>query len=145
MKTNVAHILEYEIPLNGVKTDVAGLFNHNNFARSMPETKGNLSVQWKNDQHSVYARLNYTSSYTNTRVVPASTGLTDNIDSFQTVDLQYRYNLEVGDGLTEFTLGLINAFDEEPPAVYDAANFSYDPKHHDPRGRLFYIRGAYTF
>lgn len=145
LKTNVAHILEYEIPLNGVKTDVAGLFNHNNFARSMPETKGNLSIQWKNDQHSVYARLNYVSSYTNTRVVPASTGLTDNIDSFQTVDFQYRYNLELGDGLAEFTLGLINAFDEDPPEVYDAANFSYDPKHHDPRGRLFYIRGAYTF
>lgn len=145
LKTNVAHILEYEIPLNGVKTNVAGLFNHNNFARSMPETKGNLSIQWKNDQHSVYARLNYVSSYTNTRVVPASTGLTDNIDSFQTVDLQYRYNLELGDGLAEFTLGLINAFDEDPPEVYDAANFSYDPKHHDPRGRLFYIRGAYTF
>ena len=25
------------------------------------------------------------------------------------------------------------------PIVYDAANFSYDPKHHDPRGRLFYF------
>ena len=25
------------------------------------------------------------------------------------------------------------------PQVYDAANFSYDPRQHDPRGRLTYI------
>ena len=28
--------------------------------------------------------------------------------------------------------------DEMAPLVYDAANFSYDPKHHDPRGRMVY-------
>lgn len=145
LSTNIAHILKYEIPLNGVNTDVAGLFNHNNFARSMPETKGNVSLQWQNDRHSIYARVNYVSSYTNTRVVPESTGLTNKIDSFMPVDVQYRYNMELGDDLAEITVGFINLFDEEPPAVYDAANFSYDPKHHDPRGRLFYIRGAYTF
>ena len=32
--------------------------------------------------------------------------------------------------------GIKNAFDEEVPQVYDAANWSYDPKHHDPRGRM---------
>ncbi|MGS2718966.1 TonB-dependent receptor domain-containing protein [Paraglaciecola aestuariivivens] len=144
-KVAAAHILNYEVPLNGVSTDVSGLFNHNNFVRSMPKTKGNLSVQWKNDQHSIYARLNYVSDYTNTRVVPASTGLTDKIDSYSPVDVQYRYNMELGEGAAEVTLGLINVFDQAPPEVYDAANFSYDPKHHDPRGRLFYIRGAYHF
>ena len=145
LKANVAQILNYEIPINGVKTDVSGLFNHNNFARSMPETKGNLSAQWKNDQHSIYARVNYVSSYTNTRVVPASTGLTDKIDSFTTVDMQYRYLANLGDDQAEITLGVINMFDEAPPAVYDAANFSFDPKQHDPRGRLVYVRASYTF
>lgn len=145
LKTSVAHILEYEIPIGGVTTDVAGLFNHNNFARSMPETKGNISLQWQNEQHSIYARLNFVSSYTNTRVVPESTGLTTHIESYAPVDIQYRYNMEIGEGLAEFTLGVINAFDEDPPEVYDAANFSYDPKHHDPRGRLIYARAAYTF
>ena len=85
------------------------------------------------------------SSYTNTRVVPASTGLTDKIDAFMTVDMQYRYLAELGDDQAEVTFGVINMFDEAPPEVYDAANFSYDPKHHDPRGRLVYVRAAYTF
>jgi len=35
--------------------------------------------------------------------------------------------------------GIKNAFDEEAPLVYDAANFSYDPKHHDARGRMVYL------
>jgi len=144
-QTNIAHILQYEIPIDGVTTDVAGFFNHNNFARSMPETKGNISLQWQNEQHSVYVRMNYVSSYTNTHVVPESTGLTNTIERFNPVDLQYRYNTEIGEGQAEVTLGVINVFDENPPEVYDAANFSYDPKHHDPRGRLIYIRGAYTF
>ena len=145
LKTNIAHILKYEIPLNGEPTDVAGLFNHNNFARSMPETKGNVSLQWQNEQHSVYARLNYVSSYTNTRVVPESTGLDENIASYTPVDVQYRYLMNFDNDQAEITVGFTNVFDEDPPAVYDAANFSFDPKHHDPRGRLFYVRGAYTF
>jgi iron complex outermembrane receptor protein len=144
-KVNIAHILNYEIPLNGVKTDVSGLFNHNNFARSMPVTKGNFSVQWQSAAHSIYARLNYVSGYTNTQIVPESTGLTDKIGSYHPVDLQYRYNMAIDNDVMEITVGLINVFDEDPPKVYDAANFSYDPKHHDPRGRLFYVRGAYTF
>jgi hypothetical protein len=37
-------------------------------------------------------------------------------------------------------LGGKNVFDKEAPRVYDAANFSYDPKHHDPRGRMFFAR-----
>ena len=37
------------------------------------------------------------------------------------------------------TPGANNILDEDVPIVYDAANFSYDPKHHDPRGRLLYF------
>ena len=28
---------------------------------------------------------------------------------------------------------------EEVPQVYDASNWSYDPKHHDPRGRMISV------
>ena len=39
---------------------------------------------------------------------------------------------------------MTNAFDEEVPLVYDAANWSYDPKHHDPRGRMVYVGLKYS-
>ncbi len=132
----LSHYLEYEIPINGEDVDVSGEFNRGNFARSMPKTKGNVSAHWENDAHSVYARVNYTSSYDNGD---------DSIDSHAPVELQYQYRFNVAEGEAKLTAGIINLFDEEPPFVVDGANFSYDPKHHDPRGRVFYVRGQYTF
>ena len=51
------HFLSYEIPnANGRGTrDVAGFFNHDNFARSIPETKLNLSADWMIGNHTVAA------------------------------------------------------------------------------------------
>ena len=37
-----------------------------------------------------------------------------------------------------------NVFDEDAPVAYDDINFSYDPKHHDPRGRIFSIGVNYN-
>jgi iron complex outermembrane recepter protein len=132
----VSHYLEYEIPINGVETDVAGQFNRENFARSIPKTKGNLSAHWQNDHHSLYARVNYTSSYDNGD---------DTIESYAPVELQYQLSFDVQQSQASISIGSINLFDEEPPFVVDGANFSYDPKHHDPRGRIFYLKGSYTF
>lgn len=132
----LSHYLEYEIPLNGVMTDVSGEFNRGNFARSMPKTKGNVSAHWQSQAHSVYARVNYTSSYKNDG---------GTIDSFAPFDLQYQYALELTDATATLSVGAINLFDAQPPFVVDGANFSYDPKHHDPRGRIFYVKGSYTF
>ena len=134
--TGLSYYLAYEIPINGQQTDVSGEFNQGNFARSIPKMKGNLALHWKSDHHSVYTRVNYVSSYDN--------GTTE-IASFAPVDIQYQYAFDIGDDQATVTLGLINAFDEDPPFVVDGANFSYDPKHHDPRGQLFYVRASYQF
>ena len=136
LSLGIAHYLEYEIPINGVKTDVSGEFNRGNFSRSMPKTKGNVSAHWQNENHSLYARLNYTSSYDNG---------SDSIDSFTPVEMQYQYAFDLNDAEASVSLGVINLFDDEPPFVVDGANFSYDPKHHDPRGRVIYLKGSYSF
>lgn len=140
---NATHMLQYEIPLGGVTTDVVGLFNHDNFARSLPETKMVLSAALQSGKHSAAAFGRWVSSYETTRPVSASAaaqGFTQDIDSFFTVDLQYNYSFDFNsaDDL-KLTLGIKNAFDEEVPQVYDAANWSYDPKHHDPRGRMISV------
>ena len=140
---NATHMLQYEIPLGGVTTDVVGLFNHDNFARSLPETKMVLSAALQSGKHSAAAFGRWVSSYETTRPVSASAaaqGFTQDIDSFFTVDLQYNYSFDFNsaDDL-KLTLGIKNAFDEEVPQVYDTANWSYDPKHHDPRGRMISV------
>lgn len=132
----------YEIPDgNGGKKDVVGSFNHDNFVRSLPEAKWNLTADWERGNHSAAVVLYHVDSYTTGRAVPASAvGFDNNIDSWQTVDASYNFNFNIGDTQAVFTLGGKNLTDEEAPRVYDAANFSYDPKQHDPRGRLYYAR-----
>jgi len=132
----------YEIPDgNGGKKDVVGSFNHDNFVRSLPEAKWNLTADWERGNHSAAVVLYHVDSYTTGRAVPASAvGFDNNIDSWQTVDASYNFNFNIGDSQAVLTIGGKNLTDEEAPRVYDAANFSYDPKQHDPRGRLYYAR-----
>ena len=143
LRLAATQFFKYEIPTaNGTK-DVVGLFNHDNFVRSMPKTKWNLTADWENGNHRLAAVVFNTSSYRTERAVPASAqalGFTDSIDSWMTIDLQYSYSFMVGSTEGVFTLGGKNITDEEAPRVYDAANFSYDPKHHDPRGQMWYGR-----
>ena len=139
-----SHFLSYEIPDgNGGVTDVVGSFNHDNFVRSMPEKKWNLTADWERGNHSAAMVVYYVDSYKTGRAVPASAqalGFNSGISNWRTMDLSYNYNFNLGDTQAVFTLGGKNVFDKEAPRVYDAANFSYDPKHHDPRGRMFFAR-----
>ncbi len=139
-----SHFLSYEIPDgNGGARDVVGSFNHDNFVRSMPESKWNLTADWERGNHSAAMVLYYVDSYKTSINVPSSAqalGFDNNIDAWQTVDASYSYNFNLGSTQGVLTLGGKNLTDEEAPRVYDAANFSYDPKHHDPRGRIYYAR-----
>lgn len=130
--------LSYEVPANGETYDAVGSFNFGSFVRSMPEDKGNFSAHWINDKHSIMARVDYVSSYINNRQG-------DTIESFTPVEVQYRYLLDFGESEAAISLGVQNLFDEDAPFVADGANFSYDPKQHDPRGRVFYMKASYEF
>jgi iron complex outermembrane receptor protein len=53
--------------------------------------------------------------------------------------------MEMNSMATQVTLGVLNLTDEEPPLVWDAANFSYDSRQHDARGRMAYVRLKFAF
>ena len=139
-----SHFLSYEIPDgNGGTRDVVGLFNHDNFARSMPQKKWNLTADWERGNHSAAMVVYYVDSYKTELPVSApaqALGFNSGISNWRTMDLSYNYNFNLGDTQAVFTLGGKNVFDKEAPRTWDAANFSYDPKHHDPRGRMFFAR-----
>ena len=80
--------------------------------------------------------LNYTDSYRYRRTAT----VIDRIDSFTTVDLQYRLELAglIGpDADTSLTAGVLNIADEDPPSVNISGG--YDPRTADPRGRRAYV------
>ncbi len=148
---NATHYLSYEIPVKNandvyVRTDVVGLFNHDNFARSLPDTKAVISANLINGPHSVAAFARHVAAYETTRALSATAtalgGFSQDIDSFTTLDLQYSYQVQSEDII--LTVGVKNAFDEDVPVVFDDANWSYDPKHHDPRGRIFSLGLKYS-
>jgi len=139
---NRVHILSYEIPQNGETTDVVGLFNHDNFARSLPETKSVISGVLTNGDHTLSTFIRMVSDYETTRPLVSTAkalGYSQKIDDFVTVDFNYTYDTNWNNYDLKLSAGLKNAFDEEPPLVWDGVNFSYDPKHHDARGRMVYV------
>ena len=139
---NMMHMFEYEIPVGNTTKDVVGLFNHDNFARSLPDTKAVFHAALNSGNNSLSLFGRYTGDYKTTRPLDATAtarGFSQSIDSFFTVDLMNSYLVEMNDSELKLSLGITNLFDEEVPLVYDAANWSYDAKHHDPRGRMIYI------
>jgi len=139
---NMMHMFEYEIPVGNTTKDVVGLFNHDNFARSLPDTKAVFHAALNSGNNSLSLFGRYTGDYKTTRPLDATAtarGFSQSIDSFFTVDLMNSYLVEMNDSELKLSLGITNMFDEEVPLVYDAANWSYDPKHHDPRGRMISV------
>lgn len=158
VRLSATRFLSYEIPCAGANAkgctgntgtqDVVGYFNYDNFARSMPETKVNASLDWTRDSHKLALMAFYTSGYETTRPIApdaAANGYTSSIDSWLTLDLQYAYSFSFSGTDAVLTLGAKNLTDEDAPALYDAANFSFDPKHHDPRGQILYGRIKLAF
>jgi len=127
------------------EVDGAGSRNYNNFARSIPDWRARLALDWQMEAHSVNATVNYIDSYEddqiNTGELP---GTTTRIDSWTTLNLQYAYMMALSeDQELTMTLGVLNATDEDPPEVN--TNMGFDTKIHDPRGRMVYARIKYAF
>ena len=110
------HILKYEIPdASGRSKDVVGLFNHDNFARSLPETKIILNADFINNQHTFSLLGRYTSDYKTTRLLSSSAkelGYDQNIDEWLSIDSRYSYSFEFNENEMQLSLGIKNIFDE---------------------------------
>ena len=110
--------------------------------RSLPETKMTLSAVLNSGAHKLAIYGKHISDYKTTRALSSTAearGYTQKIDEWFSVDLQYNYTLDLDDNQIRFSVGGINVLDEDPPLVFDAANFSYDSRQHDARGRLMYV------
>lgn len=130
------YALEYDLtdPLLG-QVDGAGNRNFNNFGTSVPELRLNAGLTWTLDAHTLNAFVRFTDSYRDDQNANRL------VESFTTVDVQYALDLSNLFGSSKprtLAIGLINAFDEDPPFVI--TNGGYDSKVRDPRGRLGYVR-----
>ena len=143
-----SYTLEYDLTdPDGVKIDGVGSRNANNsIGHTLPEFKTNGSIFWYKDRHAAVVLARYIDGYDDD--LPQSSvrgqfiGEHPNIDDFLTVDLQYTYSLPEMAFMAEgssITVGLKNAFDEDPPKMNTDGLF--DPfSAADPKGRMYYFR-----
>lgn len=146
LATDWTRILSYKLKATDTSPEIdgAGRRNFLTFANPAPELRGTVTLGWSIGQSTVTAIGRYIDSYINDEGTPALPPQT--IDSQTTLDLQYRYEWVSsfgGGGTTSFGLGVINAFDEDPPLV--RTQTGYDPRVFDPRGRMVYANLKHRF
>ena len=138
---DATHVTSFQIRevAGGPVINGAGSRNATNFARSVPTWRANFTLAWALGNHSANAIVRVINSYTDDQNnVP--------IDAHVTLDLQYSYQLPAffdADEGTRLTVGAINVLNNEVPRVQ--TNGGFDPKVHDPRGRLVYVKVKQPF
>ncbi len=117
--------------------DLKGSRNFANAFGSVPDFKMNAGATLELGAHSFNLSARHIGSY-----IDDQTSLS--IDSQTTFDLRYGLLLsEFLGGETEVSIGLINATDEDPPALVGRPG--YDNEVHDIRGRQVYVSVRHNF
>ena len=128
-----------------------GRFNFDNNTFSLPKFRINNQLVWSKNDSRAGVITRFIDSYENLRSIPNSAqalGYTNKVDAFLVHDLFLEYPLDNffrafktnTDFSLQTTFSIINIFDEGPPLLYDAPDFSYDTRVHDPRGRMISIQ-----
>lgn len=147
--TSITYISTYEIDSGDGSPKFDGANNRNtSFGQlgSVPDTRVNLGFDWNNEQHSFSFYVRHIGGYDDR----TPNNDYDSIDSFTVFDTQYSFDINglIGKGTTNFSIGVNNLTDEEPPAIdRNSANGrrAFDSLVHDPRGRTIYARFKHSF
>ena len=117
-----------------------GKFNYDAHIHSLPKNKINLFLDWEYSEFLLNWTSRYLSGYTNERQLSdyaISLGYTNKVSSFLIHDLSITRPINLKDGTIDLKLGIINLTNEPAPKLFDAPDFSFDTRLHDPTGRTF--------
>jgi len=125
-----------------------GKFNYDSHTHSLPKKRLNAFMDWEHNGYLFSLITRYVDGYTNERPITglgASLGYENRVDSFLVFDISARKSIDLDEGNINFGIAIINALDESAPRLYDAPDFSFDTRVHDPRGRLVNLNLEYNF
>ena len=144
-------ILDEFLTPNFSKTQLinrVGKFNYDNHTFSLPKRRINTFLTWKLAKFDLNINTRYIDSYVNERSIKASAvalGYTNKINSSLMTDISIEKNLKLHEGKLRINFSIANVFDKSAPKLYDAPDFSFDTRVHDPRGRIFGIGLEYNY
>ena len=117
-----------------------GKFNYDAHIHSLPKNKINLFFDWEYSEFLLNWTSRYISGYRNERQLSdyaISLGYTNTVNSFLIHDLSITRPINLKDGTIDLKFGIINLTNEPAPKLFDAPDFSFDTRLHDPTGRTF--------
>ena len=131
---------------NEIMINRVGKFNYDTNTHSLPKNRINAFLNWKYQEYDINFNSRYIDGYSNERPINSlgiAYGYNNSVDSFLTNDLSIKKLVGTNKGEIDIKLSVINVFDEEAPRLYDAPDFSFDTRVHDPRGRIIGISFEY--
>ena len=151
LSINATVLIEFLTPAlanEGLETMVnrVGKFNYDTNTHSLPKKKINAFLEWDHLDYEINLNARHIDGYKNQRPVTGlglSYGYKNTIDSFLVFDLSLKRTFILESGEIDLKLSIINLFDESAPRLYDAPDFSFDTRVHDPRGRITGINFEY--
>ena len=117
-----------------------GKFNYDAHIHSLPKNKINLFLDWEYSEFLLNWTSRYISGYRNERQLSdyaISLDYTNKVNSFLIHDLSITRPINLKDGTIDLKFGIINLTNEPAPKLFDAPDFSFDTRLHDPTGRTF--------
>ena len=125
-----------------------GKFNFDTHTFSLPKKRINSFVSWNFKDLSISLNSRYLDGYVNERSITGlglTYGYSNRVKSFFVHDISFNKKLFVTSGDLDLRLYFSNIFDKSAPRLYDAPDFSFDTRLHDPRGRILGLNVEYNF
>ena len=100
------------------------------------DLRARLGATWTQGRFTASGFVNYTDAFSDNLSAPAR-----EVDDWTTVDLNFSWRLGSTESErgSELSLSVVNAFDQDPPFVNNAAGVGYDPSNADPLGRFLAV------
>ena len=148
MGTNLSDFKTPSLTNQNLMINRVGKFNFDTHTFSLPKKRINSFVSWNFKDLSISLNSRYLDGYINERDITGlglTYGYSNQVKSFFVHDISLNKKLFVSSGQLDLRLYLSNIFDKSAPRLYDAPDFSFDTRLHDPRGRILGLNVEYNF
>ena len=148
MGTNLSDFKTPSLTNQNLMINRVGKFNFDTHTFSLPKKRINSFVNWNFKDLSLSLNSRYLDGYVNERAITGlglTYGYSNQVKSFFVHDISLNKKLFVSSGQLDLRLYLSNIFDKSAPRLYDAPDFSFDTRLHDPRGRILGLNVEYNF
>ena len=148
MGTNLSDFKTPSLTNQNLMINRVGKFNFDTHTFSLPKKRINSFVNWNFKDLSLSLNSRYLDGYINERAITGlglTYGYSNQVKSFFVHDISLNKKLFISSGQLDLRLYLSNIFDKSAPRLYDAPDFSFDTRLHDPRGRILGLNVEYNF